>query len=235
MRVFAASSLTDAFTSIAREFEVDNPGVALDLDFGGSQRLRSQIEFGAKADLFASADNLQMDALVAADLVFGQPVIFTANNLVVIATPDGPVDAISDLAKPGVRVVLAHSSVPAGGYSRQMLINLAEDSALGLGPVFKDQVLANLVSEEPNVRFVAQKVALQEVDAGIVYQTDVAAAEKTANIDVILIRQSANVKAQYPIAVIRDTPDPGLAQSFLQFVLSDRGQRLLIKHGFTAP
>jgi len=235
LRVFAASSLTNAVSTIAREFEADYPGVTLNVDFGGSQRLRSQIAFGAKADVFASADHFQTDALVAADLIYGQPVNFASNNLVVIATLNGPVEEISDLANPGIRVVLAHSGVPVGGYSRQMLGNLAADNSLGLGLGFKDEVLGNLVSEEPNVRFVAQKVALQEVDAGIVYQTDVAAAQMIGDIKVIPIPRSANVRAEYPMAVIRETSNLEIAQSFLQFVLSEKGQRLLIEHGFTSP
>ena len=235
LRVFAASSLTNAISNIAREFEADHPGVTLKLDFGGSQRLRSQIAFGAKADVFASADQLQMDALVAADLAFGQPVNFISNNLVVIATPNGPVKEISDLANPDVRVVLAHGSVPVGGYSRQMLGNLSGDNLLGLGSGFKDKVLANVVSEEPNVRLVAQKVALREVDAGIVYQTDVPVAQTTGDIKVIKVHHSANVQAQYPMVMIRDSSNPAIAHSFLKFVLSEEGQRLLIEHGFTIP
>jgi len=232
--VFAASSLTNAISDIAREFEKVHPEVTLNLDFGGSRRLRSQIEFGATPVVFASADHLQIDALVAAELVFGQPVNFIFNSLVVIATPNGPVKEISDLAKPDVRVVLAHGSVPVGKYSRQMLGNLASDKTLELGLGFKNKVLANLVSEEPNVRFVTQKVALQEADAGIVYQTDVATAQIIGDIEVITIPRSANVQAQYPMVVIRDTSKPEIAQSFLQFVLSEVGQRLLIEHGFTS-
>ena len=104
---------------------------------------------------------------------------------------------------------------------------------MGLG--FKDKVLANVVSEEPNVRFVAQKVALQEVDAGIVYQTDVPVAQTTGDIIVIKVPRSANVQAQYPMVMIRDSSNPEIAHSFLQFVLSEQGQRLLIEHGFTTP
>ena len=235
LRVLAASSLTEAFKDVARDFEAENPGVEVKLDFGGSQRLRSQLEFGAKADVFASADHLQMDRAAAAGLTAGPAVDFTANALVVIAMPGGLVRDLADLARPGVRLILAHDSVPAGSYSRQALRNLAQDDTLGLGSRFEEDVLANLVSEEPNVRNVLQKVALGEVDAGFVYQTDITAARASGDVLVIPIPTPANVSAQYPIAVLRDAPAPALAQEFVRFVLSEAGQRRLKEHGFRSP
>jgi len=237
LRVFAASSLTGAFNDIARAFEAENPEVEVELDFGGSQRLRSQLEFGAKADVFASADSIQMDLLVAADLVSGAPADFASNALVVIAITDGPVKEISDLALPGVRVVLGQEAVPVGAYSRQLLENLSKDAALGLGLGFKYDVLENLVSGEPNVSFVFQKVALGEVDAGLVYETDMAAAVEMGirNVLFISIPVAANVNARYPIAVMEDASEPELALAFVRFVLSDAGQRLLDAHGFGSP
>ena len=235
LRVLAASSLTEAFKDVARDFEAENPGVEVKLDFGGSQRLRSQLEFGAKADVFASADHLQMDRAAAAGLTVGPAADFAANTLVVIAMPEGLVRDLADLARPGVRLILAHGSVPVGSYSRQALRNLAQDDTLGLGSQFEEDVLANLVSEEPNVRNVLQKVALGEVDAGIVYQTDVTAARASGDVRVIPIPTPANVSAQYPIAVLRDAPEPALAQEFVRFVLSEAGQRRLKEHGFRSP
>ncbi len=235
LRVLAASSLTEAFKDVAHAFESENPGVTVILDFGGSQRLRSQLEFGAKADVFASADRVQMDQAVAAGLIKGAPVDFASNTLVIIAIQDGRFRRLSDLALPGVRLALAHDGVPAGSYSRQVLANLAQDDGSGLGSGFEDAVLANLVSEEPNVRLVAQKVALGELDAGIVYQTDVPAAQKAGKIRVISIPATANVSARYPIAVLRDAPEADVAQAFVRFVLSEAGQRHLKKHGFGSP
>ena len=235
LRVFAASSLTGPFKDIAKAFEAQRPGVAVALDFGGSQRLRSQLEFGAKADVFASADTVQMEALVAAGLVSGTPVDFALNGLVIIAMPEGPVNEISDLARPGVRVVLAQRNVPVGSYSRQVLENLSKDRSLGLGGQFENRVLDNLVSEEPNVRTVAQKVTLGEVDAGIVYRTDTAQAGLAGNVLVISIPVVANVNAQYPIAVLEEGSEPELAQAFVRFVLSESGQRILNEYGFTSP
>ena len=237
LRVFAASSLTEAFNEIARAFEAENPGVALKLDYGGSQRLRSQLEFGAKADVFASADTVQMDFLVDADLISGKPADFASNSLVVIAKAEGPVNEISDLARPGVRVVLGQETVPVGSYSRQVLENLSPYGSLGLSSGFKDHVLANLASGEPNVSFAFQKVVLGEVDAGIVYETDIVAALEKGTKDVLFISipAAANVSARYPIAVLDEAAEPELAEAFVQFVLSESGQRLLGGHGFRSP
>ena len=235
MRVLAAASLTEAFNDLARAFEAEHPGVTVRLDFGGSQRLRSQLEFGARADVFASADHLQMVQAVAAGLTAGTAADLASNSLVIIAASDGQVSNLPDLARPGVRLALAHGGVPVGSYSRQALRNLAQDDTLGLGIRFDDDVLANLVSEEPNVRTVAQKVALGEVDAGIVYQTDVAVAQAAGNVRVIQIPLPANVSARYPVAVLRDASEAELAQEFVRFVLSAAGQRYLKEHGFGTP
>jgi len=237
LRVFAASSLMGAFAEVANAFEAENPGVAVKLDFGGSQRMRSQIELGARGDIFASADSVHMDALVAADLVSGTPVDFASNSLVVLAMSQGPVDTIADLAKPGVKVVLANSNVPVGAYTREVLENLSQDPTYGLGSSFKDNVLANLASGEPNVNSAFQKVVLGVVDAGIVYETETLLALKaeTRNIHFIPIPTAANVKANYPIAVLAEAAKPELADSFVKFVLSDRGRTLLRRHGFKSP
>ena len=237
LRVFAASSLTGAFTDVAQAFETANPGIKVNLDFGGSQRMRFQLEFGAKADVFASADAAQMDILVAAGLVSGTPVDFAYNALVVLAMGKGPVNEISDLAMPGVRVVLANDAVPAGAYSNQVLENLSHDPIYGLGAGFKDAVLANRVSGAPNVNHLFQQVVLGEVDAGIVYETDTAKAldAGTMNILFVPIPRAANVRARYPIAVLEEAPEPELAQAFVRFVLSDAGQTLLNRYGFTSP
>lgn len=237
LRVFAASSLTEAFKELAVAFEVENPGVELELDFGGSQRLRTQLGFGAKAGVFASADSVQMDVLVAAGLVSGIPADFASNALVVVAMSNGPVTTISDLGKPGIRLVLGQESVPVGAYSRQVLENLSREAGLGLGSGFKVDVLANLVSGEPNVSFAFQKVALGEVDAGIVYETEIIAASETGAKGVIFIPipAAANVSVRYSIAVLGDASEPELAHAFVEFVFSEAGQRIFGAHGFSSP
>jgi len=230
LRVMAASSLTEAFQDMAVAFEAASPGVDVQLDFGGSQRLRSQLEFGARADIFASADRLQMEPLNSAGLLNGAPVDFAANSLVIISVTDGPVVEMVDLASPAVRLVLAQSSVPAGAYSRQILEKLSQDNNS-----FKAMVLENTVSEESNVRNVAQKVALGEADAGIVFQTDVPAAQQEGNIRVIEFPEEAKIAARYPMAVLQEGSETELAEMFLTFVLSNAGQRIMVNHGFSSP
>jgi molybdate transport system substrate-binding protein len=230
LRVMAASSLTEAFNNMAEAFEEENLGVDVQLDFAGSQRLRYQLEFGAKADIFASADDLQMDSLLAADMIDGSTSYFAANTLVLIAANGGPVGTIADLALPGVKLVLAQTNVPAGAYSRQVLINISQS-----GKSFKSRVLSNIVSEEPNVRSVAQKVALGEVDAGIVYRTDVPAAHREGDIKVIEFSEESNVGARYPMAVLKNAHERELAEKFLVFVMSEAGQHILASHGFSSP
>ena len=230
LRVMAASSLTEAFSQISKLFEAHNPDVKVQIEFAGSQRLRYQLEFGAKADIFASADHRQMKPLITANLLDGSTPDFASNVLVLIARNGGPVEAIDDLALPGVKLILAQTEVPAGEYSRQVLTNLSHKNSS-----FKDNVLANLVSEEPNVRNVAQKVALGEVDAGIVYSTDASTAHGTGNIQVIEFPKGSNVGAKYPIAVLKDSDKKVLAKEFLNFVISEPGQSILAEHGFSPP
>ena len=230
LRVLAASSLTESFNQIVETFEAHNPDVNVHVEFAGSQRLRYQLEFGAKADIFASADHRQMTPLITADILDSSTSDFASNLLVLIARAGGPVNAIDDLALPGVKLVLAQSEVPAGEYSRQVLNNLSLNNRS-----FKDNVLANLVSEEPSVRNVAQKVALGEVDAGIVYKTDVITAHNKGSINVIELPKGSNVRAQYPIAVLKNAGEKDLAKKFLKFVMSESGQSVLADHGFSSP
>ena len=216
LRILAASSLTESFNQIAETFEAHNPDVNLHVEFAGSQRLRYQLEFGAKADIFAAADHHQMAPLLEPNVLDGPTSDFTTNVLVLISRTGGPVEAIDDPASPEVKLILAQKGVPAGEYSRQVLNNLSLNNRS-----FKDNVLANIVSEEPSVRNVAQKVALGEVDAGIVYRTDVAAAHKTGNINVIEFPMGSNVRATYPIAVRTNSSETHIAKEFLNFVISE--------------
>lgn len=226
--VFAASSLTESFESIAAAFEASHEGVEVDLSFGGSSTLSTQIVQGAPADVFASADELRMAVVVDAGLVEGAPRTFAGNELVVITPQDSAIATLSDLAEDGVRLVLAGPEVPVGNYSRIALDRL---DAL-LGDDYSERVLANLVSEEPNVRQVAAKVELGEADAAIVYATDAAILKA---VRVLPIPDAANVRAVYPIAVLTDAEDPDLAATFVDFVLAPDGQAILADRGFAAP
>ena len=234
LTVFAAASLTEAFTELAATFEGEHPGSSLALNFDGSQRLRFQLEHGAQADVFASADQKQMDRARESGLLAGEDVEFTSNSLVLIVPKVGTatelVDSLSDLSRKGVKLALAQPEVPAGRYSRIAIQRLAADPRFG--PEYARQVLANLVTEEPNVRNVLQKVGLGEVDAGLVYYSDVQVA---SDISVIQVPDEANVVASYAVAALKNSDQPEAADAFIDFVLSGTGQEILRNHGFGAP
>ena len=233
--VFAASSLTESFKDAAAAFEAENPTVKVVLNFDGSQRLSTQLTHGARADLFASADWRQMETIVESGLVQGQPISFTANRLAMIAstlTQESPAESatLEYLAQPGTKVVLAQENVPVGGYTREVLKRLEADPILG--PGYSNRVLANLVSEESNVRYVAQKVASGEADAGIVYQTDALAPDIRNRVLVVAIPESMNISASYPIAIMRGSEQQDLARRFIEFLLSDDGEKSMQRYGF---
>ena len=223
--VFAASSLTEAFEEVAAAFERER-GVDVILNFAGSSTLSTQILQGAPADVFASADEAQMDVVAGAGLLRGEPQTFTQNRLVVITPENSPIETLQDLAEPGTLLVLAGPNVPAGRYAVGVLESLNEIYGAG----FAGRVLANLVSEETNVRQVAAKVGLGEADAALVYATDAAALRGAK---VIQIPAAYNVTARYPVAVLADSKQPELAQTFTEFVRSPRGQEILARRGFS--
>jgi molybdate transport system substrate-binding protein len=228
LTVFGAASLTNAFEEIGKAFEAANPGVTVEFNFAGSQTLRTQIEQGAHADVFASANSKEMDALVAGDFVLADSAkIFLTNQLVVIMPADNPagLTALADLTRPGLKIVLAAREVPVGNYALQVLDKL--DAALGTG--FKEKVLANVVSYENDVKQVVAKVQLGEADAGMVYSSDAVAAPELQKIDIPV---ENNVVAQYPLAVLTHSRNPELAQAFIAYVLSADGQAVLQKWGF---
>lgn len=228
LTVFAAASLTDAFTEIGKSFEAANPGVTVTFNFAGSQSLRTQIEEGAPVDVFASANTKEMDTLVADLLVKqGTPQVFLTNKLVVILPADNPanIEKLKDLANTGLKLVLAAEEVPVGKYARQALDIMNSSFEAG----FKDKVLANVVSNEDNVKQVVTKVQLGEADAGIVYTSDAIAAPGLKTIDIPV---DLNVVAKYPIASLVSSPNADLAAQFIEAVLSADGQAVLQKWGF---
>jgi len=229
LTVYAAASLTDAFTEIGKAFEADQPGVTVVLNFGGSQNLRTQIEQGALADVFASANIKEMDTLVAQNFIAAEaPHVFLTNQLVVILPKNNPagIDSLEDLGQPGLKLVLAAEEVPAGRYARQILENL--NSMYGAD--YADRVLANVVSNEDNIRQAVTKVQLGEADASIVYVSDAVAAPELGQ---IAIPADINVVAEYPIASLIGSANPELADAFIAYVLSPAGQATLEKWGFT--
>ena len=193
------------------------------------------MENGARADVFASADQRHMDLAIKAGLVSGGASNFASNVLVIVlphaATAEAsPIRSPVDLTKKGIKLAIAQPEVPAGNYTRAMIKRLAQDPRFG--PDYQRQVLANVVSEEASVRNVLQKVVLGEVDAGIVYSSD---ARVTTDISVVPIPNEANVIASYTIALLRDSRQPQAAEAFLRFVLSPEGQEILGDHGFGPP
>jgi molybdate transport system substrate-binding protein len=229
--VFAAASLTGSFGEIGKAFEAANPGVSVKFNFAGSQVLNTQITQGAPVDVFASANHTYMDSLVTADLVAqGAPEDFANNVLEVILPANNPanIQTLQELGKPGLKIVLADKSVPAGAYSLAILDNLSKNAAYGAD--FKTKVLANVVSNETDVKQVVAKVQLGEADAGIVYVTDAIAAPE---LKTIVIPLNFNVIAKYPIAALTNAPQPRLAAAFVAYVLSADGQAAMKKWGFT--
>ncbi|MBP1692290.1 MAG: molybdenum transporter, periplasmic molybdate-binding protein, partial [Chloroflexi bacterium] len=203
--VFAAASLTEAFNEIAKAFEAQNPGTNLSFQFAGSQQLTQQLAQGAPADVFASANQTQMDAAIEAGRITSdqfQP--FAGNKLVMVYTRQNPglITQIKDLAKPGIKLVLADKAVPVGKYSLDFLDKAAQ--LPDYGPTFKDGVLKNVVSYEQDVRSVLTKVVLGEADAGIVYLSDLKAAS-VSQINVLEIPPDLNVDALYYIAPVQDS------------------------------
>lgn len=232
--VFAASSLAEPFRAVADAFEADNPGVEVTFNFAGSQALRTQLEHGARADVFASADWEQMAAVRQANLLGNTPEYFATNRLAVVAPVDSTaVQSLDDLARPGVSVAIASAEVPAGGYARATLNLMAESD--DFPDDFADGVLANVVTHETNVRAVGQKVALGEVDAGMVYETDARALQYRNSFRVIEIPLHFNPAAEYPIASLGEAANPQVALEFIAFVQGDDGQAILREYGFAPP
>jgi molybdate transport system substrate-binding protein len=231
LTIFTAASLTDAFKEMAAQIEQANPGTKLTFNFVGSPTLRTQLAQGARADVFASADEPNMYGAEKDGTISGEPRIFARNLLVVVVPAHNPagIKTLQDLAKPKLKLVLTNKDVPVGNYARQALDKMSQDPAFGND--FAKRVLANLVSEETNVKQVAAKVQLGEADAGIVYSTDVTQAIRSA-VRVIDIPPEFNVIAKYPITAVKGTRNESGGRAFIEYVLSPAGQAILTRHGF---
>jgi molybdate transport system substrate-binding protein len=228
--VFAAASLTDAFNEIGDKFRQQNPGVTIDFNYAGSQQLRTQLEQGAVADVFAAANTKEMNnAIQAGVVVSGAQKTFVRNRLAVVVPKDNPggVKELKDLSRSGLKIVLAAPGVPVGGYALTALDKMNAD----FGATFSQTVLSNVVSQEDNVKQVVAKIQLGEADAAIVYSSDVTpdAATKITKLE---IPDQYNVLATYPIAVLKAAPQADLNAKFMDYVLSADGQAILAKWGF---
>lgn len=225
LTVFAASSLTEAFEALARGFEAAHPGTEVQLSFAGSQVLRVQLEQGARADLFASANEAHMRALLQAGTV-SESSVFAENSLVVVVPAAGSA-TVSDFAElpRAQRIVLGSDNVPAGIYAGQVLARASD----ALGRSFASDVMAHVVSRESNVRLVRAKVALGEADAAIVYASDAAASQRLRT---VAIPAAFNVRARYPIGLVAGSQRTDSARAFVDFIRSPGGQAILSRHGF---
>jgi molybdate transport system substrate-binding protein len=220
--VFAAASLTAAFTEIGDAFTAANPDADVTFNFAASSELVTQInEGGAPADVFASADQSNMTKLTDAGNNGSDPAVFATNLLEIIVGPGNPkgITGIADLGNDDLITVVCAPEVPCGKYAQQIF------DAAG--------VTVTPDSLEQNVKAVVTKVTAGEADAGMVYNTDVTAAGDQA--EGVEIPDDINVLAEYPIATIKDAPNPEAAQAFIDFVLSEQGQKLLDSYGFLPP
>jgi molybdate transport system substrate-binding protein len=221
LTVFAASSLTKAFTQIGQDFHTANPEVTVTFNFGSSTDLAAQIQSEGTAGVFASASGTAMDT------VEGHPGVthrtnFATNQLVIITPPDDPagISSLNDLTRSGVKLVLAAEGVPVGDYARQAL------KSAGI----LAQATANVVSNEDDDASVVAKVTSGDADAAIVYTSDVASAG--GSVRSVAIPSAVNVVATYPIAVVTGSSQTDAATAFLNYVVGPAGQATLTEFGF---
>ena len=229
LTVLAASSLTDAFGELSKTFEKQNPGVEVRQSFESSSTLLTQIQQGAPADVFASAAQDEMDTAINDGLVAGEPKMFVKNREVIMVPKDNPANirTLQDVAKPGVRLVLAQEDVPAADYALEIL-SKANNT---YGGSFKQDVLSNIISREADVRASVNRVVVADADATFGYASDFTP-DIRARVQLIEIPKDLNIVATYPIAAMKDAKSPQLAQQWVELVLSEEGQRVFKKWGF---
>ena len=220
--VSAAASLTDAFGEVESAFEEENRDVDVVLNLGSSTALREQILEGAPADVFASANTSNMDQVVEAGEAAGEPELFVTNRLQIAVPAGNPggVSGLEDFAREELLIGLCGENVPCGDFGRQALENAG--------------VTPSLDTNEPDVRALLTKIENDELDAGIVYVTDVLSSPP-GEVEGIDIPTEVNVVAEYPIAVLASAPNPDAAAAWIEFVLSEGGQAILTSYGFTSP
>jgi len=221
LTVFAASSLTDTFTELGKQFEASHEGVTVTFNFAGSSDLVAQIQQGAPADVFASADTANMDKAVSDDLLSGEPVDIASNTLQIAVPPDNPagVESLQDLATSGTKVVVCAPEVPCGAAATKV----EESAGVDIQPV----------SEEASVTDVLNKVVTGEADAGLVYVTDVIGAGD--DVQGITFPESDAAVNVYPIAALSGSQNGDLAQEFVDLVTGEKGQSVLADAGFAKP
>lgn len=234
LTVFAAASLTEPFAELGPLFGAANNGARVAFNFGGTPALRTQLEQGARADIFVSANREQMDAAVKSGIVVGEAPVFVQNKLVVILSRENPgrVEKLQDLARPGLKLVTSARTVPVGIYTQDALAKMSRDASFGVD--FQRKVTANIRSEEADVKQVVAKVRLGEADAAVVYATDVSPAV-SPEVKTIEVPHQFNTIAEYPISWVTDARQPELAKAFIAYVLSGPGRDVMKKFNFAVP
>ena len=229
LTVLAASSLTDAFGELGKIFEEQNEGVTVKQSFESSSTLLTQIRQGAPADVFASAAQEEMDTAVKEGLVEGTPRVFVENREVVMVPRYNPanIGSLRDVARPGIRLVLAQEDVPAAEYAVEILGKANAE----YGSSFQRDVLSNVVSREADVRASVNRVIVGDADATFGYASDYTP-DIRDKVKVVPISPELNIIATYPIAALQDAKDPELAKKWLDLVTSEEGQRVLEKWNF---
>ena len=229
LTIFAASSLIDAFGELGKTFEKQNEGVVVKQSFESSSTLLTQIQQGAPADVFASAAQEEMDTAVKDGLVAGKPEVFVKNREIIMVPNDNPagIEEFRGVADPGVKLVLAQKDVPAADYA----IEILGKANAQYGSDFKKDVLSNVVSREADVRASVNRVVVGDADATFGYKSDYTI-DISDKVKVIPIPPDLNIIATYPIAVLEDAKDPGLAKKWVELVTSKEGQRVLKKWNF---
>lgn len=231
LTVFTAASLTGAFGELGKIYE-NETSIKVVFNFDGSQALRTQIENGAYADVFVSANIKQMNALKNTGMMNNSSVsIFTRNKLSLIVPKENPgkIFNLSDLAKPGLKIVIGTKDVPVGDYAMRIINKLGNDS--NYGPEYKEHVLSNVISQETNVNYVVTKIALGEADVGFAYVSDITE-ELSGKVDRIEIPDEYNIIAEYPLGALLDSRYPAEAEEFMNLVKSEQGRAILEKYRF---
>ena len=242
--IFAAASLTDVFQQVSQSFSRSGHTGNVVFNFAGSQQLAGQLREGARADIFASANETQMQAAIDAGRIEKTSVKTFACNRLMIGYGRPPagasgaspasadalpeIESLLKLAQPGHKIIVGAGAVPIGRYTRQFLANAAQDDRLG--PGFRAGFEANIVSEEQNVRGILSKLQLGEADAGVVYASDLVGVTDLQRME---IPAHLNISAAYSIAPVRDSTQPEQAATFVTFLFSEEGTAVLESHGFS--
>lgn len=232
LSIFGAASLKDVLAAIRTAYEAAVPGATLTIAADSSSTLRTQIEQGAPADVFLSADRQNPQALADAGLTDGDAVDFAGNQLTIIVPADDSADIASpaDLARPGIKIIAAGDGVPITLYAREVVARLA--ASPGYPVDFAARYSANVVSKEENVKAVVAKIELGEGDAAIVYVTDAGASSRVTTVE---IPPEANVRASYTGVVVKASAQPAQARAFLDWLVGPEGAAILTSFGFQSP